>query len=200
MMMSENSELRRENQRLRGLLARAGILVCDVPADYPSEREFDRLLQIVLKAWPRLAPETRLVPDDRAAELRAEFRKSFEASFLALCFLRRTDRINQVRSPADWKHDAEDWLMAQGFDNAISSTLPYMAAVCAHHDIPYTPMPTDPVNRSASFGLLVHGGTLGRAYRGAWRDLLERGQVSPATEFDRPLNRWGDQPGTLKAG
>jgi hypothetical protein len=73
-------------------------------------------------------------------------------------------------------------------------------AIVAHADIAHTPLPTDSVNRSAFFGLLRHGGTLGRSYNGAWRQLLERGQVAPAVEFDRPLNRWGDQPGTLKAG
>jgi hypothetical protein len=180
--MSETTEtraLRKEISRLRGLLARNGIIVVDRPNIYPSDKQFDELLRIVLRGYPLLKP---------ADGNEAEFQQQFQRAFFRLAFARRVERFDG-RDIADLKRECEDWLARQGFQSEVS-LFAFEAAAVGHGDIKYSVPPFDAERFRMRVGIELAGGLSGRGYDGrSWKVVLDRNMVSPpsAIEHDRSL-------------
>src|SRR4051794_22986470 len=116
-----------ENQRLRSMLGACGVAVLETPAIFPTTSEFDRLLAIVMAAYPSLQPETRYMPDAEADEVRRQHRIGFERAFWALCFMSRRADPDRNRYPIYWREAAEAIRLQQCLPHVMSTA----AFVCA---------------------------------------------------------------------
>ena len=146
------------------------------PDDFPTKSQLASLLRNVFSAYPRLEPAAG--PSDSHVE-------SFEKSFLALCHIRRSPEIKH-KYMSDWRDYAQEILAGLGSWAKLDLGA-FCCAVIAHGDIPYS-HPNHPQNFSTSAGLVIGGGTAGKAYSGAWRKVFESGRVNAPVEIAVPRN------------
>jgi hypothetical protein len=173
---TETRALRKEISRLRGLLARNGIIVVDEPNIYPSQRQFDELLQIVLRSYPLLRPT-------EGSE--TSFGDEFRRAFLRLSYARRVERYD-ARDIVDLKREAERWLVDQGFESELTLNA-YECAIVAHDDFRHSEPPHDAERFRMRVGAEFNG-LSGRGYTGAWKALLDRGAVKPPAKIEHDRN------------
>lgn len=144
------------------------------PEDFPTKNQLASLLRNVFSAYPRLEP---------AAGVPKSYRESFEKSFLALCHIRRSPEIKH-RYMSDWRDYGQEILAGLGSWAKLDLGA-FCCAVIAHGDIPYS-HPNHPQNFSMSAGLVIGGGTAGKAYSGAWRKVFKSGRVNAPVEIAVP--------------
>jgi hypothetical protein len=160
--------LRRENELLRRRLIAAGITF--QRPDLPTEKEFDRLLALVISKYPRFRPQD--------AE---RYRELFVLAFEYLCEVRRRETADRGRSGSFWCDEFAVWAGRVGQPTNMSIG-PLTAAALAHGDIIVEGLGHFP--HSLALGL-AYGG-VGRAYRSAWRQVLQQSRL-PGAAPDRDV-------------
>jgi hypothetical protein len=146
----EISELRKENQRLRAMLARAGVTVLP-NVDLPTPAELDRIFTRVLAAYPVLNyPETN--------------KEEVYNAMHFLCFVFRTDKVNTDRSTGYFTDHCRDWLRQQGLHPASMGLRSFCVAAIASG-----------ISFSGDYPYLSFGISMGSASKPSnkWRETLE---------------------------
>lgn len=147
-----------------------------VPIEMPSIAEFERLLIIVGRAYPKIVPTF-----DREGD-RMEFFNGFTASFERIANLRRTvgeggvQVLNTKVDARHWGNEAYHWLQQRGTP-AETMNGSFFAAAVAAGDVPFS-FADRPAGISAYLGLSYEGLT---ASTTAWRRVLESGQPRAAS-------------------
>lgn len=160
--MDELKELTAENNRLRAILARAGIVVLPLP-DLPNINEADRLREIVARAYPAL----KFDDNERPAFLRA-------MHYFAFCY--RKEKPNNDYALTYWIDTMKRFMADQGFYlNSAIALRPFVTAALAQgvaygvlDEFPYA------VNLGLSLGTRDPGAE--------WRDTLRRRALLPPFE------------------
>jgi hypothetical protein len=141
--------------------------------EVPSNEEFDRLSEIVLRRYPQLAPRA-----DREG-----FDAQFRVAFQRLLHVGRKDKLDTQHGWEFWTEDCRIWQqqhrVAQG---VFVGPTALVAAIVACGDIPYAPLDRFPFD--LGFGLVAYGG--GRPSSGKWREVLVTGCPLEPTPLDRP--------------
>jgi hypothetical protein len=150
-------ELETENNRLRSMLARAGISILP-SADVPNDAELDRLLAMVAKAHPCL----------READ-----RDQFAYALHFLAHVYRVSEPNTEYAASYWTDMCKDWLGTQGYPIQQMGLRPFVAAAVAS-GIVYGPLDEWPYGINLGISL----GSAGRPST-AWRDALKCGVPQP---------------------
>jgi hypothetical protein len=153
-------ELETENNRLRAMLARAGVSLLPA-ADLPDADQLARLLKMVEQKYPQLK-----CPEDSD-------KKQFAHAIRYLAFVYRLDRPNTLYATSFWVDGCGEWLRSQGIHSEMGLR-PFTAAVVAS-GIVFGPSFDD-----WPYGINI-GINLGSASRpsAAWRDVLKNGVPSP---------------------
>ena len=134
--------------------------------EMPSDEELTKLLGIVLKHYPALAPhETR----------RDEFSDDFRKAFVHIAGLQRAE-----------KPDASRWVSAFIDHMAVQCGVTvrggaYIAAALAQGDVPFI---ASSMGQSWELGIKLYGG--GRRAIAAWRNVL-RGELLKPAVSERPF-------------
>jgi hypothetical protein len=100
----------------------------------PNDNQLDRLIKIVLSAYPHLAPAQGHPRWEE--ENRHEFRVGFRASFERIACLYRTDTFYSEYSIQRWTHEAMDYFRGQRRSVEIRWPV-YLAAAIAAGDVPF---------------------------------------------------------------
>ena len=97
--MTDINDLKAENNRLRSMLARAGISILPA-ADLPNDQELNRLLEMVERAHPLLK-----CPEGVAANNKQQFAHALHF----LVYVYRIDRPNTQYAMSYWMDMCRDW-------------------------------------------------------------------------------------------
>jgi hypothetical protein len=152
------------------------------PIEMPSIAQFERLLIIVGRAYPKIVPTF-----DREGD-RMEFFNGFCASFERIANLRRTvgeggaQMLNKRNDARHWASEAYSWLQQRGTP-AETMNGSFFAAVIAAGDVPFSL--ADRVGGVPAYvGLGYEGLTASTV---AWRRVLASGQPREAIGKPSPL-------------
>lgn len=134
--------------------------------ELPNDEQYGELEQIVVKAYPQLAP------DANRAE---EFSRDFRVAFVHIAGLERADKPDNGRSVSWWLDHLRGECRRAVRGNA------YVAAVLAQGDVGFIPaIPHE--GQSWEFALKPYGG--GRPATAAWRNVL-KGELRSPTRSER---------------
>jgi hypothetical protein len=136
----------------------------------PSSDELKRLREIVLRKFPKLAPD---ITDRWADNNEAKFARQFDAAFKALGAMHRADKPDKKRYVSFFVDHAEDSLKALGAYADIGPA--FLPACLAHGDIPISDWRIDGV--VLELGLNIY--RIGRPATDAWRRVLATGNMTP---------------------
>jgi hypothetical protein len=138
----------------------------------PSSSDLAQLLSIVLRKFPKLAPDTT---DRWADNNEAKFAKQFEAAFRAIAMMHRTEKPDKKRYVQYFIDHGEDLLRALGPHAEIGPA--FTVACLAHGDVPISDWRIDGV--VLEFGLNIY--RIGRPATDAWRKVLSTGRTIELT-------------------
>ena len=147
----------------------------DQPAcSLPTASELRELADIVLAAYPKLAPDAS---NPRWAEAnRADFFRGFCAAFRRIASLTRDERPVTSRYLEFWTNEAEDWHRLQGNPTDIR-TPQYLGAAIAAGDVPFA------LGAPHELAVGLRTDSLGRVATDAWRRVLSTHEVpKPVTQ------------------
>jgi hypothetical protein len=161
----------------------------------PSDDELHLLENIVLAAYPILAPPIELSFQQRLTHrnhpsldikpdtvaIHASFFREFKNAFIAIGSMKRMDGPDRRHYVSFHAEAAQSWLRSHGLFHDIT-TGALLAAALAHGDVFYTDGTID--GSLWELGLSVYVGTVAKA---AWRRVLAAGKVLPAAAL--PPNR-----------
>lgn len=159
------ARLESENALLKARLRAAGLEPPAVPM--PDDEQTKDLLDIVLRAYPGLAPP---------AGHEDEYIKQFRLSLLPLAFMGRLEKPNRDYYPNVWRDKAQRWLRRFNYPTSDLSLFSFIAA-CVASDIVTAPI----VNREQYVELGLHDG--GGDPVVAWPDVLQRRRVRTPREL-----------------
>lgn len=149
------------------------------PAEMPTEDQTTRLLEIVLSAYPALAPQGQLVD---------EYRENFGRALLYLAYAQRRPQPDAQHAAWFWIDEAGQWLRrnSRPFRLALH---PFLAAVICQ-GIPFTAYDDPPA--FTSLGLQIGDRDLPTTQ---WPEVLRHNAVRPPTE----LRNWPSRLTQLKS-
>jgi hypothetical protein len=134
----------------------------------PSPTELKQLCDIVLRKFPKLAPD---MTDKWADNNEVKFAKQFAAAFRAVGQMHRTEKPDRKRYANYFVDHAEDLLRAQGASAEIGQA--FLPACLAHGDVPISDWRIDGV--VLEIGLSIY--RIGRPATDAWRRVLSTGNT-----------------------
>jgi len=162
------AELERENASLRARLRSAGLM--PPPCDLPNDSEIDQLIRLVEAAHPALRPG----PEE------PHHRRHFQNALHHLCFVRRTDHLNESYALSYFVDEATAWCRRFGIAGGVSLRSFCSAAVASKI-------------RASTFGRFPFDVALALSLGGAaspsniWRNVLANG-LPPPLELKRPAS------------
>jgi hypothetical protein len=130
-----------------------------LPTPLPDDQQTTKLLELVHRHYPALAPEVD-TPQD--------YREQFRNACRYLAYAQRKSTPDSARDGQHWQQQAIDWLKANGFPARIGLRAFTAAAIVCY--VAHTPIADFP---HVSFGLT--GGTIGQPVA-RWPDCL-RGEL-----------------------
>jgi hypothetical protein len=136
----------------------------------PSSTELTQLLAIVLRKFPRLAPD---MTDRWADNNEVKFSRQFAAAFRAVGMMHRSEKPDKKRYPSYFVDHGEDLLRSLGPHAEIGPA--FTVACLAHGDVPISDWRLDAV--VLEFGLNIYN--IGRPATDAWRKVLATGCTIP---------------------
>ena len=134
----------------------------------PSSDELKRLREIVLRKFPKLAPDTT---DRWSQNNEADFARQFDAAFRAVGMMSRTEKPDKKHFPSYFISHAEDSLRALGAYADIGPA--FLPACLAWGDVPISDWRIDGV--VLELGLNIF--RIGRPPTDAWRRVLATGNT-----------------------
>jgi hypothetical protein len=181
-LKASNSSLRAEVEKLkpkpaplpRPLVEEGTKISYPTPAAsfaMPSDDQLLRLTAIAVGAYPAFADCSRMGLHRPSPEQnRNEWNKQFKAAFLALGNMRRSETPDHKHYCHHWKDKCEDILRTLGRPETLYFN-PWMAAVVAWGDIPYSGVGLQHEGTLVEVGLAEYTGRV--ASDANWRRVLE---------------------------
>ncbi len=161
-------QLEAENTSLKNLLRAAGML--PPSCEMPDEHETNKLIALVMDAWPLLQPSAE----------ETDFRRQWLNAMLYVAFVYRTEKLNNKISLALWSDQANAWLRGFNVRGGTSIKAIVAAAVCSN--IKYTSLHRFPCDVELSIGT----STVARPTCG-WRSVLLTGLPVPTASEQRTM-------------
>jgi hypothetical protein len=156
----------------------------------PSDGDLHRLMDIVLVAFPTLAPKIELSFTQRitvrnfpsladkiepdVGGITADFFREFKAAFIAIGSMRRMGEPDRRHYVSYHVEAAQSWLRSHNLFADIPTNA-FIAAALAHGDIPWTNGTID--GQLWELGINIYTGPVASD---AWRLVLETGKLRPA--------------------
>jgi hypothetical protein len=124
-----------------------------------------------------------------------EYQRQMRLAFIGLTYFKRTPAPDHKRYVTYWLEEAEIVLGSMGKRGEELRFAPFMCAIVAHGDIPYTALSLD--GEPLSLGLSKD---VGAEAKDGWKRVLDRGPADPVGRINHAPSRHDQSPVTIQYG